>query len=245
MPVLSIIVPAYNEEKTLETLIHKVLQVQLPLDYQKEIIICNDCSRDRTEEIASRLAAKYSEIKVLSNDRNLGKSQTVRRGIMESTGDYVIIQDADLEYDPEDFAVMLAELHRHRCDVGYGNRFGKDNGVVYVHNFVGNLFLSFISSIFTSFRLHVVIPDMEVCYKMIPGQVARELASRITSTSNFGFEPEITARLSRYKKADGSRLKFLVMPVSYYPRTIEEGKKIRAVRDGLKALAEIFRYNLF
>lgn len=245
MPTLSIIVPAYNEEKTLETIIQKVLAVELPLDYKKEIIICNDCSSDRTAEISSQLFDKYPEIKSISNEKNQGKTQTVRRGIMASTGDFVVIQDADLEYDPQDIAFMLRELVRQQVDVCYGNRFGKYNGVIYQKNFYGNLLLSGFSSLFTSARLRVAIPDMEVCYKMIRGDVARELAPKITATSNFGFEPEITARLSRYKKNNGEVLKFLVLPINYYPRSIAEGKKIRALRDGSKALWEVVKYNLF
>jgi len=245
MPLLSIIIPAYNEEKTLATIVLKVLAITLPEGFKKEIIICDDCSTDQTNLIATTLASQHAEIKLLRNPKNLGKTQTVRQGLLASSGDFVIIQDADLEYDPEDIIFLLQETLRQQADVCYGNRFGKYNGVIYLQNFYGNLFLSAISSLFTSFRLRVVIPDMEVCYKLIRGDIARELADKITAISNFGFEPEITARLSRYKKPDGSCLRFLILPISYYPRSVAEGKKMRAVRDGLLALWEIFKYNLF
>jgi len=241
MPTLSIIIPAYNEEKTLAQIVLKVLSINLPEAFKKEIIICDDCSTDQTNLIAASLASQYNEIKLLKNSKNLGKTQTVRQGLLASSGEFVIIQDADLEYDPEDIGFLLRETLRHQADVCYGNRFGKYNGVIYLQNFYGNLFLSAISSLFTSFRLRVVIPDMEVCYKLIRGDVARELADKITATSNFGFEPEITARLSRYKKPDDSCLRFLILPISYSPRSITEGKKMRAFRDGLLALWEIFK----
>ncbi len=212
---------------------------------KKEIIICDDCSTDQTNLIATTLASQHAEIKLLRNHKNLGKTQTVRQGLLASSGDFVIVQDADLEYDPADIVFLLQETLRQQADVCYGNRFGKYNGVIYLQNFYGNLFLSAISSLFTSFRLRVVIPDMEVCYKLIRGDIARELAEKITATSNFGFEPEITARLSRYKKPDSSCLRFLILPISYYPRSITEGKKMRAIRDGLLALWEILKYNLF
>ncbi len=245
MPTLSIIIPAYNEEKTLEQIIQKVLDVKLVSGFKKEIIICNDCSKDNTLKIAKKLEKSHKEIKVISNEKNLGKTQTVRAGILESTGDFVVIQDADLEYEPEDFAFMLKQTTKQNADVCYGNRFGKYNGVIYWKNFYGNLFLSIISSFFTSSRLRIFIPDMEVCYKMIRGDVAREIAPDIVSTSNFGFEPEITAKLSRYQKKDSECLNFLILPISYYPRSIEEGKKMNAFKDGIKALWEIIKFNLF
>lgn len=243
MPKLSIIIPAYNEQTSLETLAIKVTKVILPENYKKEIIIINDCSKDKTLEIARNLESKYSEIKVLNNDINLGKSQTVRKGILNSTGDFVVIQDADLEYNPEDISFLLGQLIKNNCDVAYGNRFGIYNGVIYTQNFIGNLLLSLISNLFTIFRIRVVIPDMEVCYKMIRGDVAREIAEGLKATSNFGFEPEITAKLSRYKM-DGEHLKFIVLPISYIPRSLEEGKKMSAFKDGFKALVEIIKYNL-
>lgn len=244
MPTLSYIIPAYNEEQNLEKIVEKVLKTTLPKKYKKELIIVNDKSKDGTKKIGEDLAKKYKEVTFYSNKKNMGKTQTVKKGILKSKGDHVVIQDADLEYDPDDIVLMLEQLLKHKCDVAYGNRFGVDNGVGYTANFYGNIFLSFISSIFTSSRLHVMIPDMEVCYKMIRGDVARDIAKTIESTSNFGFEPEITAKLSKYK-IDDEHLDFIVLPIRYYPRTIEEGKKMNAIPDGIKALIEILKFNLF
>ncbi len=244
MSTLSVIIPAYNEQNTLRQIVQKVLEVKLIDGFDKEIIICDDSSIDDTLKIAKELAATHPQIKVISNPKNLGKTQTVKQGILHSTGDFVIVQDADLEYDPVDFAFMLEQAVKQDVDVCYGNRFGKYNGVIYWQNFYGNLFLSILSSVFTSWRIRVFIPDMEVCYKLIRGDIARQLASKIVSTSSFGFEPEITARLSKFRKPDGSCLKFLILPISYFPRSIAEGKKIRAVRDGLKAILEVFRFNI-
>lgn len=247
--LLSIIIPAFNEEKTISEVLEKISMLKITdhnnLEIEKEIIVVNDCSGDKTEEIVTALSKKYPIIKLLTNQENMGKSQSVKRGILDSTGDWVVIQDADLEYDPEDFVFILQQVLKNNCDVGYGNRFGIDNGIGYIANFWGNIFVSACSSIFTSARLHVYIPDMEVCYKLIRGAVAREIGKDLVSRSNFGFEPEITARLSRYKKADNVHLKFIVLPIKYYPRTFAEGKKMHAVKDGIKAIIEIIKFNLF
>ncbi len=242
---LSVIIPAYNEENTLETIIDKVLEFKLPDNIQKEILILNDSSKDKTPEIINKLAQKHKEIKAIHNEKNLGKSQTVRKGILESSGDMIVIQDADLEYEPAEISSLVEKQQKEDLDVVYGNRFGRKNKVIYIQNFLGNKFLSFISNIFTYLRIRTWIPDMEVCYKLVDGDIARELAKNLTATSNFGFEPEITAKLSRYKNEDGSHLKFGIVPISYHPRTLEEGKKMNAISDGLKALKEIIIYNLF
>jgi glycosyltransferase involved in cell wall biosynthesis len=240
---LSIVVPIYNEERTLSQLLEKVLEIDLPENYQKEMILCNDCSTDSSQQIIDEYCKKYDFIKSIKNPKNMGKSQTVKQGLLNSTGDFVVIQDADLEYDPKDLVDMLEQGLKKECDVIYGNRFGQYNGVIYWKNFLGNLFLSIFSNFFTIARIRVFIPDMEVCYKMFKGNIIREIAPQITSTSNFGFEPEITARLGQYSKKD--HLKFLILPISYYPRSVAEGKKMNAIKDGIKALVEIFRFNLF
>ncbi len=240
---LSIIVPAYNEEKTLAELIGRVLAVKFPSHISTEIIIVNDGSADKTKTIASKLSKQYKNVSLLNNKQNSGKSQTVRNGLLQSTGDIVVIQDADFEYDPQEILRLLKLMESMKLDVVYGNRFGEKNKVIYWQNYFGNRFLSCTSNLFTYPRIRVKIPDMEVCYKMIRGDVAREIAAKITATSSFGLEPEITARLSRYK-LDGRRLKFGIVPISYHARTLEEGKKMHAFRDGAKALREIFYYNL-
>jgi glycosyltransferase involved in cell wall biosynthesis len=243
MAILSIIIPVYNEQATLEQSLNDVIALNLPQGWEPELIIVNDASQDSSQEIISSFVSKYGFVKSLQNESNLGKSQTVKKGIMHSTGDLVIIRDADLEYAAADMLTILNYLIEHNLDVVYGNRFGKKNKVIYWQNYIGNRSLSAFSNIFTFPRIKTWLPDMEVCYKLIDGNVAREVAKTITSKSNFGIEPEITAKLSRYKK-DGRRLKFGVVPISYFPRSIAEGKKMKAVKDGLHAAVEIIKFNL-
>lgn len=240
---LSIIVPVYNEEKTLEILVRKVLSVEFPTNVNIEVILVNDGSKDSSGLIMDKLAEEFSNVKSFYNEKNSGKTQTVKNGISYSTGEIVVIQDADLEYEPNELPQLLKLIEENGVDVVYGNRFGKKNKVVYWQNYIGNIGLSFISNLFTYPRIKTYIPDMEVCYKMMPGSVAREIGKGIKSTSKFGLEPELTAKLSRYNK-EGKQLKFAVVPVSYFPRTIAEGKKMSAIRDGLKALKEIIIYNI-
>lgn len=243
--MLSIIIPAYNESKTIQAILKKVIAIQLPKKESFEIIVVNDASKDNTSKLAASFLKKNNvPYTIINNKHNLGKTQTVKKGILASSGDTVVIQDADLEYDPEDIVFLYENMRRFDMDVAYGNRFGRDNGMIYIKNFYGNLFLSFISNLFTIHKTRVSIPDMEVCYKMANGDVMREIAQTITSKSNFGFEPEVTAKLSNYKKDDGTNLKFICLPISYYPRTIEEGKKMSPYKDGIKALIEIIRFNI-
>jgi glycosyltransferase involved in cell wall biosynthesis len=242
---LSIIIPAYNEGATLKELVQKVLAVQWPHNIIPEIIIVNDGSKDNTSQIAHELETEnQGVIFAYDNEKNSGKSQTVRNGILKSTGILVVIQDADFEYDPNEIKDLINLMMEKELDVVYGNRFGKKNKVIYWQNYIGNLGLSAISNLFTFWRIRTWIPDMEVCYKLIRGDVARDVAANIVSKSNFGIEPEITAKLSRYK-LDGRRLKFGVVPISYFPRSIAEGKKMNALKDGFYALKEIVKFNLF
>ncbi len=243
MEKLSIIIPAYNEEKTVRKLVEKVIAVSFPFITSKEIIIINDASRDKTGEIINNLASTYNFVFAYSNKKNLGKSQSVREGILKSTGDVVIIQDADFEYEPAEIADLLTLMNSKNLDVVYGNRFGKNNKVIYIKNYIGNKVLSLLSNFFTYPRIKVWIPDMEVCYKLVKGNIVREIAAKIVSKSRFGLEPEITAKLSRYKSA-GKHLKFGIVPISYYPRTLAEGKHLHAFRDGIQALKEILKFNL-
>ena len=241
---ISIVIPAYNESKTIKTLLGKVLKINFPYNAQKEIIIVNDCSKDNTGEIINDISKKNKIVKAIHNEMNLGKSQSVKKGILNTTGDYVVIQDADLEYDPKDLIEMFRNIHDDNLDVVYGNRFGKNNKVIYWKNYIGNRGLSAFSNIFTFPRIKKFIPDMEVCYKLIKGKYVRDIAQTLVSKSNFGFEPEITAKLSKYKTENKKHLKFAVFPISYSPRTIEEGKSMRAFHDGFKAFREILRFNL-
>ncbi len=242
---LSILIPAYNEEKTLKALVEKVLSVEFPENINLELIIINDGSKDTTSQIAHGLEEQYKGmVFAYDNEKNVGKSQTVRNALLKSNGDLVVIQDADFEYEPNEIVDLLNLMIDKDLDVVYGNRFGKKNKVIYWQNYIGNIGLSFISNIFTFPRIWKYIPDMEVCYKLIKGDVARDIAQNIVSTTNFGVEPEITAKLSKYK-LNGKRLKFGVVAISYFPRSIAEGKKMKALEDGFKALKEILRFNLW
>ncbi|MFS8130972.1 MAG: glycosyltransferase family 2 protein [Candidatus Dojkabacteria bacterium] len=240
---LSIVIPVYNEEKTLEELVNKVLQVQLPYNFKKEIIIVNDGSKDNSWQIMLKLSANHKEIKSIQNATNLGKTPTVKNGLLKTTGDVVVIQDADLEYEPNEIVDLLKLFVDKELDVVYGNRFGKKNKVIYWQNYFGNKVLTVLSNLFTYPRFKRWIPDMEVCYKLVRGDVIREVAKDIQTTSNFGFEPEVTAKLSKYK-IDSKRLKLGIVPISYNPRSIAEGKKMNAIRDGFKAMIEIIKYNI-
>ena len=241
---LSFVIPAVNEEKTITKLLQKVVDLKLPGNFEKELIIVNDGSKDDTEGVVKNFIKSNSSenIKYLRNERNLGKTRTVRKGLLETKGDYVIIQDADLEYEPQDIVTMLQLALEEDLDVVYGDRFHGKNDLIYSSFYLGNKFVTFFSNVFTYFRIGKYIPDMEVCYKLMRGEIVRDIAPNISTMSSFGLEPEITARLSKYKK-DGRKLKWGIVPIKYYPRTIKEGKKIRYT-DGLKAMVEIVKYNL-
>ncbi len=236
---LSLVIPVWNEERTLEQLLAKVESLDIPL--AKEIILVDDGSSDSSRQILQKYAGNPM-YKVLFNDHNMGKSQTVKHGIIASTGDLVVIQDADLEYEPKDLIQFVTEFENSPVDVIYGNRFGLSNKVVYWQNWFGNTLLSMVSGLITGLRSGMWTRDMEVCYKMAKGDIYREIGAKITSTSRFGLEPELTALFSKYK-AQGKHLLFKQLPVAYYPRTFAEGKKMSAVKDGLKAGWEITKYN--
>jgi glycosyltransferase involved in cell wall biosynthesis len=238
---LSLVIPVYNEERTILQLLAKLAAV--PFGIETEVILVDDGSKDKSREILQREFGGNPGYKIMFNEKNMGKSQTVRKGLLASTGDLVVIQDADLEYDPAELKEFVDLFQNSNVDVVYGNRFGKDNKVVYWQNWIGNRSLSAFSSIFTGLRSGMWTSDMEVCYKMVRGDVFRAIAQTIVSKSTFGLEPEVTAKLSRYK-VDGKHLRFAQLAISYYPRTLAEGKKMHAVRDGIKALGEILKFNL-
>lgn len=237
---LSIVIPVYNEQRTIQRLLNKIAYVNLG-NAEKEIIIIDDGSKDKSiGRIDAFIAANPNlNIKLLRNKRNIGKSQTVKRGLLETTGDLVVIQDADLEYAPKDLAQLVSIFRSDsKIKVVYGNRFHKENEIIYPHFYFGNLAVTAFANLFTLSK-GLLIKDMEVCYKMFEGEMIRETAKSIESTSNFGFEPEVTAIMSKRI----SRREFRNVNISYVPRTVEEGKKIRVV-DGLKAVKEILRFNL-
>lgn len=230
---LSIVIPCYNEKATIEKILAEVMEVDLGKT-QKEIIIVDDGSKDGTRTILKSLADKNKSIKLFFQKQNQGKGAALKKGILASTGDVVVVQDADLEYDPQEYKRLLYPIERGHADVVYGSRFigGEPHRIIYYRNQVANKFLTGLSNLFTGLNL----TDMETCYKMIRGDLARRLAKDLKA-QRFGFEPEITARVAK------SKAPVYEIGISYYGRSKEEGKKI-GVRDGIKAIWEIIYFNV-
>jgi glycosyltransferase involved in cell wall biosynthesis len=230
---LSIVIPCYNEKNTVKEIITEVLAVNLGRT-KKEIVMIDDGSKDGTLDILQELERKHPEIRVLVQPKNKGKGAALKRAILATTGDVVVVQDADLEYDPQEYSRLLYPIERGPADVVYGSRFvgGQPHRIIYYRNQVANKFLTFLSNVFTGLNL----TDMETCYKMFRGDLVRDLAKDLKA-QRFGFEPEITARVARSKAA------VYEIGISYYGRSKEEGKKI-GFKDGAKAICEIIRYNL-
>lgn len=229
MKNLSVIMPAYNEEKTLEHIVKKVLE----LDSLLELIIVDDCSTDLTGEIATTLAEKYPSIKYVKQERNGGKTEALKKGFSLSAGEIVIVQDADLEYDPSEIDDVIMPIVTGRADVVYGSRFmiKRAARVLYFYHYLANKGLTFLSNVMTNLNMS----DVETCYKAFRGDIIRNM--RITSRG-FGFEIEVTAKVAKLHCA------VYEVPISYYGRTYQEGKKI-GMKDGFAALFYIFKYNLF
>jgi len=236
---LSIIIPVYNEEKFIETVINKVLEAN-SLGLKKEIIIIDDGSFDQTkikiENKIKKLKKRQVKIKVIFKKKNEGKGAAVKNGILSSTGDIVLIQDADLEYDPSDYPILLEPFFKYQADVVYGSRFitHRPHRVLYFWHAIGNYFLTTFSNIFTNLNL----TDMETGYKVFRGDLIRKIAKKLKS-KRFGFEPEITAKIAKIKN-----IKIYEVGISYFGRTYKEGKKINWI-DGIKTFFEIIRFNLF
>jgi glycosyltransferase involved in cell wall biosynthesis len=233
---LSIIVPAYNEENTIQHILNKINEVQLIQDLQKEIIVVNDCSADNTEQKVTEFQQQHPELTIVykKHEINKGKGAALRTGFQSATGDFVIVQDADMEYDPNEFNILVKPILDGFADVVYGSRFmgGKPHRILFFWHTIGNKMLTFVSNLFTNLNL----TDMETCYKMF----RREIIQSIDLKENrFGFEPEVTAKMSKIPK-----IRVYEVGISYYGRTYEEGKKI-GMKDAFRALYCIIRYNLF
>jgi glycosyltransferase involved in cell wall biosynthesis len=225
---LSVLVPVYNEERTLKTIIGRIRAVPLPM----EIICIDDCSTDSSREILAELEANGAVDRVILQPVNRGKGAAIRTGIQAASGDVIVVQDADLEYDPAEYPKLLQPILDDKADAVFGSRFlGGGGRVLYFWHSVGNRLLTLVSNVFTNLNL----TDMETCYKMVRAPVMQSL---VLTSNRFGFEPEITARLSKA----GARI--WELPISYSGRTYAEGKKI-GWRDGVAAFWHIVRYNLF
>jgi glycosyltransferase involved in cell wall biosynthesis len=230
---LSILIPAYNEEATIQSILVKVKAVELPVGVGKEIVIVNDCSTDATVTKVEEFMTAHPEmnIQLFSQTVNQGKGAAINRAIQECSGDYLIIQDADLEYDPNEYNLLLKPVFMDNADVVYGSRFmgHHPHRILFFWHSLGNKFLTFLSNMMTNLNL----TDMETCYKLIRVSIAKKITIK---EKRFGIEPEITAKLAKVPK-----IKIYEVGISYYGRTYEEGKKI-GWKDGFRAIWCIVKY---
>ena len=233
---LSIIIPVYNEESTICAILKKIKEVELISNIEKEVIIINDCSIDKTDKniITYIDENRDLDIKYFTQKKNKGKGAAIRTGILHASGDYIIIQDSDLEYNPIEYNILIRPILDGFADVVYGSRFvgGKPHRIIFFWHTIGNKFLTFMSNIFSNLNL----TDMETCYKLFKTEILKPIN---LNENRFGFEPEITAKISRIRN-----IRIYEVGISYYGRTYKEGKKINW-RDGLNALHCIFKYGLF
>lgn len=233
---LSIVIPAYNEAATIHLILNRVKVVDLINNIKKEVIIVNDCSKDDTKGAIQKYITENPELNIqyFEHEINKGKGAALHTGIVKATGDYVIIQDADLEYDPEEYNELLKPVIKADADVVYGSRFigGNPHRILFFWHTIGNKFLTFLSNMFSDLNL----TDMETCYKMFRREIIQSIPLK---EKRFGFEPEVTAKISRIPN-----IKVYEVGISYYGRTYAEGKKI-GWKDGFRAIYCILKYGLF
>jgi glycosyltransferase involved in cell wall biosynthesis len=233
---LSILIPAYNEENTIEPILDRLAEVNLRDGIQKEIVIVNDASRDGTKQVVEAYIARnsYLDIQFFSQPYNQGKGAAIHKAIELASGDYIVVQDADLEYDPFEFNDLLKPVFTANADVVYGSRFmgGNPHRILFFWHSIGNKMLTFMSNALTNLNL----TDMETCYKLIRADIAKKL---LLKEKRFGFEPEVTAKLARIPD-----IRIYEIGISYYGRTYAEGKKI-GWKDGFRAIWCIMKYNMW
>jgi glycosyltransferase involved in cell wall biosynthesis len=228
--VLSVVIPVYNEKRTLHEILRRVREVPIP----KQIILVDDCSTDGTRDMLRELEAAEAGLTVVYHEVNQGKGAALRTGLKHATGQLVIIQDADLEYDPEEYNILLKPVLDGFADVVYGSRFmgGNPHRILFFWHSIGNKILTFASNMFTNLNL----TDMETCYKLFRADLVKQIRFR---ERRFGFEPEVTSKIARFPK-----VRIYEVGISYYGRTYEEGKKI-GMKDGFRAVWCLLKYNLF